>query len=89
MGCLLAGVLLAAPLAMAQPADGFGWLDWLGGAWSSLLEAVGVTAESGTEEEPEPVPPKGDEPTSNTNSCPTCGGGEGDSLPGLDPDGKP
>lgn len=89
-------LLLAAPVAMAQPVHGFGWLDWVGSAWSSVLEAVGVASASSTEEEttdPEPAPapaPKDDGGT-NTTECSTCGsgggGGQQDGGPTLDPDG--
>ena len=87
MAWIAAVALLVAPVAMAQPVDGFGWLGWIGSVWSSALEVVGVSAASS--EEPEPVPPAKapEDDGATTTDCEACGGGGGEVGPLIDPDG--
>lgn len=91
MGCLLLVSLLLAGPAMAGPVDGSGGVwGWWADAWSAVVSVFGASSEPEPEPEPAPVPPAPKGPTDGpTTDCSTCGSGgdEGDSLPGLDPNG--
>ena len=81
-------VLLAAPVVQAGPIES-GWAGWWAGAWDAVLAVFGASStETTTEPEPEPIPPpKSEPPATTSDSCPTCGGGDTDGGPSLDPNG--
>lgn len=84
---VVVAVLMLAPVAHAAPVES-GWAGWWADAWQSVLAVFGASSTETTEPEPEPVPPpKSEPPATTSDSCPTCGGGDTDGGPSLDPNG--